>query len=190
MSLRAVPAPSPTRDRETLEQCWRRLAAGRPSWTLDLLDVVGPHVPVPPSGEGDVARYRDLPWPDAAALLARLPAERLLDHQNAAPSLGSLLRAAVAHPGEVELHGYLVPPNRADERLSAEGLVVYDHPELDAFRLVESDAPCTGTGCECRAFWASVQASFGLEDAGGGPQVIDPCTCRRTGRRGWWLWWT
>lgn len=195
MSLDTTPAPAPTgpggpRSRETLEQCWRRLADGRPSWTAELLDVVEPYVLGRPAHPGDVARYRDLSWTAAAALLHRVPAGHLRDKQNAAPSLGSVLVAAVGHPREVEVHGYLVPPCRPDERIAAEGIVVYDHPELDEFRLLDEDGPCWETGCECRAFWSSVQASFGLEDAGAGPQVIAPRTCRRTGRTGWYLWWT
>ncbi|MEW1958655.1 hypothetical protein [Kineococcus sp. NPDC059986] len=198
MTLELTPPPShdrvvpwtATRPRETLEQCWRRLADGGPSWTAGLLDVVEPFVLAAPTHDGDVARFRDLPWTAAATLLARLPSDRLADRQNAAPSLGSLLVAAVGHPREVELHGYLVPPNRSDERITAEGLVVYDHPELDEFRLVDSDEPCEETGCECRAFWSSVQASFGLADAQHGPHVVAPRTCRRTGRTGWYLWWT
>ena len=65
-----------------------------------------------------------------------------------------------------------------------------DGLELDEFGLVDSDEPCASTGCGCGAFWTSVQASFGLADAGSRPQVIKPHECRRTGRRGWYLWWT
>jgi hypothetical protein len=175
--------------RETLAQCWTRLAAGRPSWTLDVLDVVEPHVVGRPADGRDVVRYRDLPWTAAAQLLTRLPPERLADRQNAAPSLGSVLVAAVGHPREVEVHGYLVPPSREDERITAEGIVVYDHPELDEFTLLEPEED-HDTGCECAAFWVSVQASFGLDDARGAPQVVRRRTCRRTGRAGWYLWWT
>ncbi|MEZ0164926.1 hypothetical protein AB2L27_09130 [Kineococcus sp. LSe6-4] len=195
MDLDPTPAPAPApapaaRSRETLQQCWHRLADGGPSWTLDVLDVLEPYVLGRPDHPGDVVRYRDLSWTAAAALLQRVPPGHLRDKQNSAPSLGAVLVAAVGHPAEVEVHGYLVPPCRPDERIAAEGIVVYDHPELEEFRLVDDDAPCAQTGCECRAFWSSVQASFGLADAGGGPQVIAPRTCRRTGRRGWYLWWT
>ena len=175
---------------ETLADCWVRLADGGPSWTLDLLDVLEPHVLGRPADGRDIVRYRDLPWTAAAQLLQRLPAGQLADKQNDAPSLGSVLVAAVGHPREVEVHGYLVPPSREDERITAEGIVVYDHPELDEFRLVDDDSCCTENGCECQAFWVSVQASFGLDDATRSPHVVRRRTCRRTGRDGWYLWWT
>ncbi|NYD22117.1 hypothetical protein [Kineococcus aurantiacus] len=188
MTLDAIPAPA-GRPRETLEQCWRRLQDQGSGWTLDLLEVLEPYVLGRPHDSRDIARFRDLPWTAAARLLQRLPREELADKQNGAPSLGSVLVAAVGHPGEVEVHGYLVPPSRADERITAEGIVVYDHPELDEFRLVGPEEPCDGTGCEHEAFWSSVQASFGLDDADHAPQVVLPRTCRRTGRPGWYLWW-
>jgi hypothetical protein len=187
MTIELAPAPH---HRETLRQCWERLGAGAPSRTERFLDLVEPYVLSRPRSEGDIARFRDLPWTTAAQLLSVLSAEELADQQNSAPTLGSVLVAAVGHPREVEVHGYLVPPNREDERLTAEGIVVYDHPELDEFLLVSSDEPCTETGCECGAFWASVQASFGLADALERPHLIQPRTCLRTGREGWYLWWT
>ncbi|WP_432510308.1 hypothetical protein [Kineococcus sp. SYSU DK001] len=184
-----TPAPVPAPARETLEQTWRRVADQGSGWTLGLLDVVEPYVLGRLHDARDVVRFRDLPWTAAAQLLQRLTPGQLADKQNAAPSLGSLLVAAVGHPREVELHGYLVPPARSDERITAEGLVVYDHPELDEFRIVDSEDPCEESGCECTAFWASVQASFGLDDAARGPDVVVPRPCPRTGRPGWYLWW-
>jgi len=183
-------APTFFPPRETLRACWDRLGAGAPSRTAEYLDLLEPFVLARPEYEGDIARFRDLPWTAAAQLLSVLTPDELADKQNAAPSLGSLLVASVGHPREIELHGYLVPPCREDERLTAEGLVIYDHPELEEFLLVEGDGPCEETGCECRAFWACVQASFGLEDADHGPHLITPRTCQRTGREGWYLWWT
>jgi hypothetical protein len=189
MTTPAPPAHPATSPRETLADCWTRLAQGRPSWTLDLLDVVEPYVLGRPADGRDVVRYRGLPWTAAAQLLQRVPPARLADRQNAAPSLASVLVAAVGHPHEVEVHGYLVPPSREDERITAEGIVVHGHPELDEFTLLELEGG-HDDGCECAAFWASVQASFGLDDARGGPQVVRRRTCPRTGRPGWYLWWT
>lgn len=160
-----------------------------PGWTGEVLDVVEPYLLRRPAAAGDVTRFRDLPWTAAAQLLQRLPRAQLADKQNGAPSLGAVLTAAVGHPREVEVHGYLVPPSRADERITAEGIVVYDHPELDEFLLVRSEEPCEETGCECQDFWRSVQTSLGLADADHGPDLVVPRTCRRTGREGWYLWW-
>ena len=122
-----------------------------------------------------------------------MPPQRLADRQNAAPSLASVLVAALGHPHEVEVHGYLVPPPREDERISAEGIVVHDHPALGAFTHLGADEGHDeghDDGDERAAFWGRVQDRFGLDDARGGPQVLRRRTCRRTGRTGWHLWWT
>ena len=192
-TLAGVTTPAPTTRppeprRETLAECWTRLAAGRPSWTLDVLDVLEPHVLGRPADARDVVRYRDLPGAAAAQLLRRVPPARLADRQNAAPSLASVLTAAARHPDVVEVHGYLVPPPREDERIAAEGIVVHDHPGLGAGTLLDAgDGPGPEEGA---VLWARVQARFGLDDARGGPQVLRRRACPRTGRAGWYLWWT
>lgn len=191
------------RPRETLRSAWTRFAElpadllldqvpgpRERGWTTALLDVVEPFTTGVPPHPGDVVRFRDLPWTAAAQLLSLLPPGELGDRQNDAPSLGSVLRAAVGHPREIEVHGYLVPPSRVDERLTAEGVVVYDHPELEEFGLSELPELTGGQECACREFWACVQASFGLTDATSPPQVVVRRECRRTGRQGWYLWWT
>lgn len=195
---------TPFRPRETLRSAWDRFAElpathpfggeapgpHRRGWTTALLDVVEPFTTGVPQHPGDVVRFRDLPWTAAAQLLELLPPDASADRQNDAPSLGSVLRAAVAHPGELEVHGYLVPPSRVDERLTAEGVVVHGHPELEGFGLSELPERAPARECACGEFWACVQASFGLTDATSPPQVVSRRECRRTGRRGWYLWWT
>ncbi|MGI4893776.1 MAG: hypothetical protein ACRYF3_01530 [Janthinobacterium lividum] len=188
--------------RETLTHAWERFATlplttesnsspiGERGWTCDLLDVVEPFVLAATAHPGDIVRYRDLDWSAAVNLMALLPRAALADKQNAAPSLGSVLTAAVENPREVEVHGYLVPPSRPDERISTEGIVVYDHPELEEFVLPEIDDVHDESRCGCGPFWSSVQASLGLDDAGSPPQVIRRRQCRRTRRSGWYLWWT
>lgn len=187
---------------ETLHEAWARFAdapepqdpLSRPvrdrGWTTGLLDVLEPFTSGNPRHPGDVVRFHDLPWTAAARLLALLPAERLADRQNDAPSLGAVLRATVGNPRELEVHGYLVPPSRSDERLTAEGVVVYDHPELDEFHLPPIVDRHEDEVCECGPFWTSVQASFGFDDATSRPQVIKRRECPRSGRPGWYLWWT
>jgi hypothetical protein len=158
---------------------------GPRGWLLSsgVTDVVGPYVTHLPLDDGDLARFCGLGAPAAQALLERLTPTQLSDRQNDAPTLGTLLRAAVAHPGQVELHGYLVGPVRGDERITAEGVWLYVAPDLDI-------SPRHDPGCQCDELWTIAQRDFGLDDAHCSPHELtrrinptrptEPC---------WSLWW-
>ncbi|EFN93220.1 hypothetical protein HMPREF9278_1660 [Mobiluncus mulieris FB024-16] len=60
----------------------------------------------------------------AAKLLARLPETALADRQNYGPSLDYILRLTAEHSGEVLFGGYLIGPQRFDERISSDAIYV------------------------------------------------------------------
>jgi hypothetical protein len=161
-------------------------AVGTPrGWLLEcgVVDLVEPFLTWRPAEEGDLARYAGLDGETARSLLAVLPAVELDDRQNDAPTLGTLLRATVEHPDEVELHGYLVGPGRVDERLTAEGLYAYVEPDLDI-------TPGHHHGCECERLWALVQRDLGIDDAVRMPDSIAPrLNPWRPYEPCWSLWW-
>lgn len=79
---------------------------------------------------GGLAYFSGVDGEDAQTLLDHLPPAALDQDQNGSPSLGSMLKAAANHPVEVSVHGYYVPSNRMDERVSAEGIYLA-RPDLD-----------------------------------------------------------
>lgn len=154
-------------------------------WLLDagVPEIIAPHVTHVPTDSGDLIRYAGLGAAAAAHLLDCLPAAELEDRQNLAPTLGSMLRAAVAHPGRVEVHGYVVGPAREDERLTAEGVVVYGLPEFTLTGHREGR-------CQCAELFDAVCTDLGIDDAEAPPDEITPWSSRsRPGERGWRLWW-
>lgn len=64
----------------------------------------------------------------AKRLRAKIPEESLEERQNYAPSLKSILEFTIEHPDEVLFSGYLIGPQRFDERLSADA--IYITPKL------------------------------------------------------------
>lgn len=158
---------------------------GPRGWTVasGATDVVGPHVTYLPTGPEDLAYFHGLGAGSAEKLLARLSEVQLADRQGDAPSLGNLLRAAVAHPSVIELHGYLVGPARTDERITAEGIYVYDRPELTV-------SPDHEAGCQCAELWEYTQLDLGVDDARWMPNEIRPrVNAWRPDEPCWSLWW-
>jgi hypothetical protein len=134
----------------------------------------------------------------AQRLLDVLPISSLCDRQNDSPTVGTFLRSAAKHPGVVELIGYCVGPDRADERFSVEGLLLVPtrKSELD-FYVQTSDPwaeepPKHEDRCQCRDLWELVQSTYGVDDALRFPTEIDAFSDYWTPnpRRGWRLWWT
>lgn len=151
--------------------------------TTGVTDVVGPFVSHLPLDDGDLARFQGLDAAAAWALLERLTPTQLSDRQNDAPTLGAMLRAAVAHPGQVEVHGYLVGPARGDERITAEGVWLYAAPDLDI-------GPRHDPGCQCEELWVIAQRDFGLGDARCSPHELDRrFNSHRPSEPCWSLWW-
>jgi hypothetical protein len=144
---------------------------------------VEPFLTALPADDADLARYAGLSGPAAARLLGALAPHQLDDRQNDAPTLSAMLRAAVAHPEGVEVHGYLVGPARRDERVTAEGVDVYGLHFLDVRSEHDPD-------CQCELLWDAVVDQLGIADAVTGPHEItlrinpwrpnEPC---------WRLWW-
>lgn len=68
---------------------------------------------------------------EAAALRRSIPAEALDDRQNEGPTLRSILDAADRHPGEVEFGGYVVGPDRPDERITSETVYLFGQEPIN-----------------------------------------------------------
>ena len=163
--------------------------AGLPrGWLLDVgvPRLVQPFLTSAPEDAGDLARFAGLDATTATELLDRLPAAALTDRQNDAPSLATLLRAAADNPGTVELHGYLVGPGRPDERITVEGVDLYDVDDAWDFEV----RPGHGEGCECELLWSAVRSDLELDDTDVMPQelrlAVNPW---RPHEVCWHLWW-
>ena len=154
-------------------------------WLLraDVPDVVQPFLTHSPDDDADLARYAGLDAAAAADLLDRLTPIQLEDRQNDGPTLGTLLRAAVAHPDDVEVHGYLIGPARRDERITAEGVDIYGALDLDI-------TPGHHADRQCRELWELVQHELGIDDARCRPDEITPrINPWRPNEQCWSLWW-
>jgi len=154
-------------------------------WLLraDVPDVVQPFLTHSPDDDTDLARYAGLDATAAAMLLDRLTPIQLEDRQNDGPTLGTLLRAAVAHPDDVEVHGYLIGPARRDERITAEGVDIYGALDLDI-------TPGHHADRQCRELWELVQHELGIDDARCRPDEITPrINPWRPNEQCWSLWW-
>lgn len=158
---------------------------GPRGWTVTsgVTEVVEPFITYRPTGPDDLAYFHGLVADAAARLLGRLSDVQLADRQNDAPTLGTLLRSAVAHPGVIEVHGYLVGPARTDERITAEGIYVYDRPELTV-------TPDHQPGCQCAELWEYIQLDLGVNDARWMPNEIRArVNAWRPDEECWSLWW-
>ncbi|WP_460866550.1 hypothetical protein [Nocardioides pakistanensis] len=112
--------------------------------------------------------------PAARALLDSLPEENLAVRQaDGAPSLRSALRAAAEHPDLIEVHGYAVLPHRSDERVTAEGVHLYD-----------TDGSLDSPG----DIYARMR-DLGLDAAGTADEISLEQTPWRPGERAWRVWW-
>ncbi|WP_155856033.1 hypothetical protein [Cellulomonas sp. URHD0024] len=123
---------------------------------------------------GDLIMFEGLGAQAAGALLDRLPAE-VLDHRvGPGPTLRTALRAAAGHPGVVRLTGHAVGPAREDERVTVDGVHIYDDPVLAHL----------GAGDLDRA-WLRVQ-ELGIDDASATPDELRPPS---TPDAPWTVWW-
>lgn len=163
---------------------------GPPGWTAgDVASAVAPftdsgHVPYAyvdrdtlagrassANGTGGLLRFAGLDGERAMTIGRAMTRKALGDRQGAGPTARSLLAAAARHPGMVELRGYVTGPSRDDERVTVEGLFVYD------------------TTMDERAVRAAARDRLGLD------HVDDPSDVRlvdvpwRTGVKAWQLLW-
>ncbi|KZM37100.1 hypothetical protein OJAG_01940 [Oerskovia enterophila] len=127
--------------------------------------------------------FAHLDAPVAEALLARFAPAHLVHRSNGSPTLGNQLRATVAHPGEITLHGFVLGPGRCDERLVSEGALVRFEADL---LVTEHHAP----GCECELLWAYAVDELGLDDAEHAPHRIHRIHRAEAPDETWWrlLW--
>ena len=125
---------------------------------------------------GNYARFSKLDGKGAEELLKVLPSTALMDRQNDAPSLRTILAACAANPGKVSLSGYTIDDSRWDERISVDAIHIADPNAVDGARLSAQQA---------RDKWHEYQEKLGL-DAGEAPDEI-----YSTGGEepGWELWW-
>ncbi|WP_278236112.1 hypothetical protein [Isoptericola sp. AK164] len=165
--------------------------ADRHGWLLrrGLDEVLGPVLMPDAWGAASFYRFVDLDASVATALLDRLdPRYLAAERQNDGPSLGTVLRAVVAHPDRLRAHGYVVGPGRCDERVTVEGVLVRTD---DAFVLGDHHGP----GCQCDEL-ERVVAALGVDDAHvpphevtrwwGRPGDLSP---QESGEHWYRLWW-
>ena len=133
--------------------------------------------------------YAGLDGPAAARLLDVLPAVELGDRQISSPTMSAFLRSGVAHAGEVELLGYCVGPDRDDERIAVEGIVLA-RDDLDIAWMDGYDQQRHPDTCQCDEFRRVARDDYGLDDAECGRDEMNVILPRWHGyeRRGWRLW--
>lgn len=136
------------------------------------------------NGDDGFVRFAGVGADVAARLLAVLHGPQLDVRQGDGPTLGGALRAAVTHPGVVEVYGYAVGPRGTGERVVAEGVLLYALPGLHV-----PEWPHDGP-CECTRLWAAAREDYGVDDALGMPQELQRRTnLWRAGEPCWRLGW-
>lgn len=161
---------------------------GKPGWSLamDLPEIIEPFLTTAPSLAGDLAYFAGLGADAAATLLRCLPADQFSDRQNAAPPLGVLLRAAAANEHAVELHGYLVGPDRPDERLTADGIYLFQHEDFGPGEVQQDLAP----GDVAAAVWRLARSYLEVDESFSPPDELSRVRAWwRPGTTAWQLWW-
>lgn len=110
----------------------------------------------------------------AAELLPKLPPPARTIDQNGGPTAERVLEAVAANPGRYEFMGYIVGPDRTDERVSVEGVRIYGGPAVD-----NAEARAEVLRQSREVFGASVApAEATLEESPWRP-----------GQMAWRLWW-
>ncbi len=155
---------------------------GAPGWTHEcgVEDLLEPFLIPGTARHRDFARFAGLDAAGAAALLGALPETNLRDRQNRGPECGAALRAAVRHPGQVTLHGYLVSAPRWDERVSVDGMV--------ARGVI---LPAAGDGSvSLRQIFRELCDHLRLGPRTGFPDEFRQLSAEDPGASaGWWMWW-
>jgi hypothetical protein len=104
--------------------------------------------------------------------------------------LRSRPEGARGHPDDVELSGRLIGPDKPDEGIRIDGVVLYTLPDLDIPMYAWSDEPEVAEGVE--VLWRVAREEYGLDDALTCFESIRACAMgfgMAPARRGWWLRW-
>jgi hypothetical protein len=157
-----------------------------------LVAALGPLLYGDEFGDDSFFRFTSLGADVAARLLELLPSDYLAsERHNDGPTIGSVLRAVVAHPDRIRAHGYVVGPGRCDERLTVEGVLFRTDEE---YRLCPVYGPPLST-CECEPLYTRLRDEFGVDDALVHPHELDTWFGydwgpdgyqRETWYRAWW----
>lgn len=165
---------------------------GSPGWTVDgLADQVGPYTSqtyVPGAyrsvqyadggrdervnGDTGLVRFAGLGSSEARAIGSVMSRRQLAERQNEGPTTSAVLSAAARNPGVVEVHGYVVGPDRDDERFTPEGVYLYDDEISSKEQAV-----------------AAARSRFGLDFEAEPAEVSAVENPWRPGEKSWRLWW-
>ncbi|MGC0250424.1 hypothetical protein [Pseudactinotalea sp. Z1748] len=139
-------------------------------------DALSPTMPAISNGDMGIARFSGVDGQAATSLASKLPEGAGKDRQNNGPSLNVMLASAAQNPGTVELSGYVVGQDRTDERVSVDGVLIFD-------------AELTRTEDPVAAMHAAKNV-YGLVDAKRRPDEIHLVDVPwRPGQKAWRLWW-
>lgn len=95
------------------------------------------------NGDTGLMRFSGLDSASAAKVRSGLPEANLkLRSAEGAPSVGTVLSAVEKSGGKLEAHGWVVPPNRTDERVDVNGVIVYS--DTDNPMKAKADAMAAG----------------------------------------------
>ncbi|MPV51045.1 hypothetical protein GCG21_13720 [Pseudactinotalea sp. HY160] len=126
------------------------------------------------NGANGLISYAGLGSDAAQKVLAGAPEQALAqERQNDGPTVATMLAATVAHPGKVELGGYVVGQDRTDERLSADTAYIFGEDDASPQEVL-----------------AKAKGTYGLHDATRKPDNLDLVEVPwRPGEKAWRLWW-
>lgn len=129
----------------------------------------------------DYLNFYGLRAGSAAKLLEQLPTQALRDTQNGAPCLGAILQAVAAHP-QLRCGGYYIGPQRLDERISCDTLLV---------RIENADFNPQAAGRSWQEnLWQHVRATYQISDEGRCADENHLLGTMKGGRVSLWrLWW-
>jgi hypothetical protein len=91
----------------------------------------GPEARSYTNGDAGPVRFDGADAEAAAALLPKIPPPARHIDQNGGPAVERVLEAVAANPGRFEFSGYVIGPDRTDERVSVEGVRIYGGPTAD-----------------------------------------------------------
>lgn len=137
---------------------------------------INSYLPAVENGSSGPMRFDGVDAQAAAALASKMPPGARSERQNNAPTVGTMLAAAAQNPGTVELSGYVVGPDRSDERVSVDGVYIFDA------ELTQVDDAATVLN--------AAKNVYGLHDAARRPDELRLVEVPwRPGEKAWHLWW-